>query len=77
MAYHKLSAGEYYFFELSEELTPVVCDSREVAEAGWYTLEDMAGMECNVDVSYFLSRVNRRRGGAKASALMQPTPLPA
>jgi 8-oxo-dGTP diphosphatase len=77
MAYHKLSAGEYYFFEVQEEYTPMVCDEREVAEAGWYTLEEMADMECNVDVSYFLSRVNRRRkGGANAPALMQPLPLP-
>jgi NADH pyrophosphatase NudC (nudix superfamily) len=61
MAYHKLSAGEYYFFELDDELTPVVSDAQEIEDAGWFTLEELADMKCNVDVSYFLSRVNRRR----------------
>jgi 8-oxo-dGTP pyrophosphatase MutT (NUDIX family) len=59
MAYHKLSAGEYYFYEVEREEAPEIRDCGEVEDAGWFTLEEVAQMPCNVDVSYFLSRMNR------------------
>jgi 8-oxo-dGTP pyrophosphatase MutT (NUDIX family) len=59
VAYHKLSAGEYFFFEVDEETTPFVHDSREVIEAAWVSLERMARMSCNVDVNNFLDRIDR------------------
>lgn len=73
MAYHKLSAGEYYFFELEREVAPFIHDPREIEDAGWYTLEEMASMPCNVDVSYFLSRMKRRK--ASQQLLQQQPPL--
>ena len=50
----RLSVGEYYFFELEHELELYVNDTREVSEANWFTLEEMASMPCNVDVNYFI-----------------------
>jgi hypothetical protein len=57
-----LSVGEYYFFEMEEELTPFVRDGAEVEEAGWFALDDLKKMSCNVDVNYFIERVLRKRG---------------
>jgi ADP-ribose pyrophosphatase YjhB (NUDIX family) len=63
---HKLSVGEYYFFEMEEELTPFVRDGAEVEEAGWFALDELKKMSCNVDVNYFIERVLRKgRGGNK------------
>ncbi len=57
MAYHKLSAGEYYFFEMCGEAAPVIHDTSEVMNAGWWTVEEMRRIPCNVDVNYFLNRI--------------------
>jgi 8-oxo-dGTP pyrophosphatase MutT (NUDIX family) len=53
----RLSVGEYYFFELKNELELYVNDTREVSEAGWFTLDEMKYMTCNVDVNYFLRHI--------------------
>lgn len=67
MACHRLSAGEYYFYELPEELEPSVKDSHEVEEVGWFTLEEISQMNCNVDVNCFLGRVYRRQRRSKST----------
>lgn len=59
VAYHKLSVGEYFFFELEEEGAIDIQDTTEVAEARWVPLEDIADLSCNVDVNNFLSRLSR------------------
>ena len=71
MACHKLSAGEYYFFELDSEIEPTVKDTGEVEAAEWFTLEEMAELPSNVDVSCFLSRMNR--GYRRKRSVAQPT----
>lgn len=75
----KLSEGEYYFYELNEEPLPVVQDSTEVESAGWYTLEEVGKMQCNVDVNHFVGRLRRaaKRAAAATSAVAAPEdPLP-
>jgi 8-oxo-dGTP pyrophosphatase MutT (NUDIX family) len=59
VAYHKLSVGEYFFFEMDDELSTEIQDTTEVAEARWVSLEDIADLPCNVDVNNFLSRLSR------------------
>ncbi len=58
--YQKMSAGEYYFFDVEEELETRVNDSTEVVEAAWLSPTELENLECNVDVNYWLSRRNRR-----------------
>ena len=59
VAYHKLSVGEYFFYEIEEELPTYIYDTWEVDEARWVPLEDIAFMNCNVDVNNFLNRIDR------------------
>lgn len=60
IACHKLSVGEYYFFDLEEEEEPVVGDQTEVEDAGWYSIEEIGALNCNIDVNHFLDRIQRR-----------------
>jgi 8-oxo-dGTP pyrophosphatase MutT (NUDIX family) len=60
MAYHKLSVGEYFFFEVDSELEAKTQDSDEIIDARWVPLEEIADMPCNVDVNNFLDRLNRQ-----------------
>ena len=63
VAYHRLSVGEYFFFEIQEELPLAIQDDTEILEAKWVSLHDLNNMNCNVDVNNFLDRVNRRLRG--------------
>lgn len=60
LAYHKLSAGEYFFFEVAEEFPTTIQDTNEILTASWVSLEEMARLPCNVDVNNFLDRMDRR-----------------
>ena len=70
IACHKLSVGEYYFFEMDDELAPFVGDNAEVEEAGWFALSEIKKLSCNVDVNHFVERIYRgqRRGVARKVA---------
>lgn len=59
VAYHKLSVGEYFFYEVEGELRTDIKDKSEVDEARWVPLEDISQMNCNVDVNNFLIRLKR------------------
>jgi 8-oxo-dGTP pyrophosphatase MutT (NUDIX family) len=61
IACHKMSVGEYYFFEVDEEMEPSIKDVEEVEEAAWKSMEEIGDLECNIDVSHFLNRM--KRGG--------------
>ena len=60
VSYQKLSVGEYYFFEVDEQLASPV-DTREILETRWMTVDDIREAHCNVDVNNFLLRMRRRR----------------
>jgi 8-oxo-dGTP pyrophosphatase MutT (NUDIX family) len=53
----KLYAGEYFIYRVDEELTPCVKDTREISEAGWYSLEELKRFHCNVDIMSMLSKI--------------------
>ena len=57
--YQKMSVGEYYFFDVEEELKTTVADTSEIEQAQWLSPEDLINLPCNVDVNHFLNR--RRR----------------
>ena len=59
VAYQRLSVGEYYFYELPEEVAPTINDSQEITDARWMTMDEMREEPCNVDVNNFLSRMRR------------------
>ena len=53
----RMSVGEYYFFTLPSEVLPAPTDTREIIEAGWFSVDEMNRMPCNVDVNFFLRRM--------------------
>ena len=59
VAYQRLSVGEYYFFELEEEIEPRIQDTQEVSDARWMTIQELQKVSCNVDVNAFISRMKR------------------
>ena len=58
-AYQRLSVGEYYFYDLEEEILPCIKDTEEITEARWMSVNEMRKEPCNVDVNNFLSRLQR------------------
>ena len=60
VACHKLSVGEYFFFEVPAEIPPIIHDAREIEEARWVPFQDIASLSCNVDVNNFLNRLKRQ-----------------
>ena len=60
VAHHKLSVGEYYFYEIEEELPTKINDTSEIDDVRWVSFDNLTEMNCNVDVNNFLSRLNRQ-----------------
>lgn len=58
-AYQRLSVGEYYFYDIEEEIAPCIKDTQEISEARWMSINEMRRESCNVDVNNFLSRLQR------------------
>jgi NADH pyrophosphatase NudC (nudix superfamily) len=54
----RLAAGSYYVFQTAVEYIPRPVDSSEVTEARWFTINEMAALPSNVDVSDYLRRNN-------------------
>lgn len=55
----RFRAGEYYVFYVPSELQPVPEDEREIEDAKWFKLEELADINKNVDVSMFNQHLNR------------------
>jgi 8-oxo-dGTP pyrophosphatase MutT (NUDIX family) len=62
IGYQRLSVGEYYFYDMEDEIQPEIQDSREITEAKWMSIEDIRNSPCNVDVNNFLTRLRRDSG---------------
>ena len=58
VAYHRLSVGGYYFYEMEEKNT-YIQDTDEVVEACWMPISELQNFDCNVDVNAFLSKIRR------------------
>ena len=48
--------SEYFVFGVGKEIPVRVQDTNEIIDAGWFTVEEMRRMHCNMDVSSFHSR---------------------
>jgi 8-oxo-dGTP pyrophosphatase MutT (NUDIX family) len=57
--YQKMSAGEYYFFDVESELETCINDSLEIEEVAWLSPIELEALNCNVDVNYWLTRRHR------------------
>jgi 8-oxo-dGTP pyrophosphatase MutT (NUDIX family) len=60
VSHQRLSVGEYYFFEIGDEVEPEIQDVNEVCEARWMSLAEIRSESCNVDVNNVLSRMRRQ-----------------
>jgi 8-oxo-dGTP pyrophosphatase MutT (NUDIX family) len=48
--------SEYFVFKIEHEIPASVNDRNEIIEVGWFSIEDMRNMPCNIDVSSFHMR---------------------
>jgi 8-oxo-dGTP pyrophosphatase MutT (NUDIX family) len=53
----KLYAGEYFIYSIDDEMTPTVRDTREISEAGWFSIQELKRFHCNVDIVNMVSRL--------------------
>lgn len=58
--YMRIGYGHYYVFTLPEMCTLTPRDTTEIVDTRWATLEDMASMALNVDVSRYV-RMRRNK----------------
>jgi 8-oxo-dGTP pyrophosphatase MutT (NUDIX family) len=54
----KLYAGEYFIYRIQEVPTQTN-DRDEITDVGWYSIEELQEFQCNADIMYFLSRLDR------------------
>jgi 8-oxo-dGTP pyrophosphatase MutT (NUDIX family) len=55
LKYKYLASGGYFIYQMEDEGIMIPEDSMEIEECGWFTPEELALMNCNVDVNRFLS----------------------
>lgn len=55
----KLYAGEYFIYEIQNEIDIHIQDKKEISEAGWFTMEEFRRFHCNVDIMNFITKINR------------------
>lgn len=53
--YKELASGGYFIYTMEEEASMIPEDTCEIQECGWFTLEQMKEMDCNVDVNRYLT----------------------
>ena len=58
---YPLRVGYYYVFEVPFELALKPRDTNEVSQAGWFTLQEMEGMNLNIDASLLRRQLQARR----------------
>jgi len=45
--------SEYFIYMVEEELEIMIQDRNEIIDAGWFTVEEMRHLYCNIDVTNF------------------------
>jgi len=48
--------SEYFVYYVDEALPVDIKDTNEIIDVGWFTIEEMRRMYCNMDVTSFHSR---------------------
>jgi len=57
----RLYAGEYFIYQINEELEPSIQDTLEISEAGWYSIDELRRFHCNVDIVSMLKKIENGR----------------
>jgi 8-oxo-dGTP pyrophosphatase MutT (NUDIX family) len=55
--YMKIGYGHYYIFHFDKEVPLIPTDTNEIMDARWVTLDEMAGLSLNADVSLFRKKI--------------------
>jgi predicted NUDIX family NTP pyrophosphohydrolase len=74
LGFYKFSVGSYFLYEFEEELTPTPRDSWEIDSAGWFHLDELNMMNCNVDVSWFRTVMKGKPKWDEKKATKSPSP---
>jgi 8-oxo-dGTP pyrophosphatase MutT (NUDIX family) len=53
----KLYVGEYFIYNVDMESLPKIQDTREISEAGWYSIEELQRFHCNVDIANMMKKI--------------------
>jgi 8-oxo-dGTP pyrophosphatase MutT (NUDIX family) len=56
------SGPEYFYFDVSKELDTHINDVREISDIGWFSLDDMACMNGNIDITRFVKTMRYTEG---------------
>jgi 8-oxo-dGTP pyrophosphatase MutT (NUDIX family) len=56
-SYKKLTAGGYFVYVFDDEPMPIPLHTNEIQEARWMSFEELADLNCNVDLSTFGRRL--------------------
>ena len=48
--------SEYFIFRIEQKIQASVNDSNEIVEVGWFSVDEMRRMYCNIDVTSFHMR---------------------
>ena len=51
--------SEYFLFRVESEIIAVVNDMNEIIDVGWFSVDEMRYMYCNIDVTNFCMRNGR------------------
>ena len=52
----QIKNSEYFVYTVDEAIPVSIQDSKEIMNAGWFTIEQMRTMHCNMDVTHFRMR---------------------
>ena len=55
--YQRIGYGNYYIFNLSQQLPLIPRDTKEIMDTKWVTLKEMDTMSLNADVSFFVKQL--------------------
>ena len=53
------SGPEYFIIDVERELDTQINDNREITEVGWFSLEEIRGLNGNIDITRFLRQYGR------------------
>lgn len=53
IGYKKLANGGYYIYNVPSEFRFDPLNKEEITQGGWFTLEEICAMNCNIDVNFF------------------------
>ena len=51
--------SEYFVYTVAKEIPAIINDDNEIIDVGWFSIEEMRTMYCNIDVTSFRMRDGR------------------